>query len=300
MSARLTISRRWAFGSSQGRGFTDQDKAGAPPVVIVNETIARKHWPNGRRDRQTHSLLRSTGKSAVDGGRRRDEGRQARTEHCQSRPNTTCRTRRMYGVRWCWSRRRRPIPASLAGALRQQVWAIDKDQPVFDVRTMEEVRSISVALYSFSSVMLGDLCGRGVVACVGWNLRRDGVRRDAAHAGDWNSHGARRTRARRFEAGGQTRDEARAVRNRDRIGWVVGAHSFHEGLLFGVEPTDLLTFSVVSVCLAGGRVYRVLPAGAPRDEGRSARGAEIRIKVLPIEVAVNGNKNWQLAIGNWK
>ena len=35
----------------KGRGFTDQDKAGAPPVVIVNETLARKHWPNEDRDR---------------------------------------------------------------------------------------------------------------------------------------------------------------------------------------------------------------------------------------------------------
>ena len=39
------------------------------------------------------------------------------------------------------------------------MWAIDKDQPVFDVRTMEEVRSISVALYSFSSVMLAIFAG---------------------------------------------------------------------------------------------------------------------------------------------
>src|SRR5215216_4200261 len=29
----------------KGRTFTDQDKAGATPVVIVNETLARKHWP---------------------------------------------------------------------------------------------------------------------------------------------------------------------------------------------------------------------------------------------------------------
>src|SRR6185295_390963 len=30
----------------KGRGFTEQDKAGTPPVVIVNETLARKYWPN--------------------------------------------------------------------------------------------------------------------------------------------------------------------------------------------------------------------------------------------------------------
>src|SRR5829696_2040409 len=30
----------------RGRGFTDRDKAGAPPVAVVNETLARKHWPD--------------------------------------------------------------------------------------------------------------------------------------------------------------------------------------------------------------------------------------------------------------
>ncbi len=46
-------------------------------------------------------------------------------------------------------------PASLAGSIRQQVWAIDKDQPVFDVRTMKEVRSMAASMYSFKSVMIG-------------------------------------------------------------------------------------------------------------------------------------------------
>ena len=44
----------------KGRGFTEQDKAGAPPVIIVNETLARKYWPNtdpiGKRMRYTGPL----------------------------------------------------------------------------------------------------------------------------------------------------------------------------------------------------------------------------------------------------
>src|SRR5260370_28584447 len=30
----------------KGRAFTDQDSAAAPPVVIVNATLARRNWPN--------------------------------------------------------------------------------------------------------------------------------------------------------------------------------------------------------------------------------------------------------------
>ena len=29
----------------KGRAFTDQDKAGSTPVIIVNETMAEKYWP---------------------------------------------------------------------------------------------------------------------------------------------------------------------------------------------------------------------------------------------------------------
>jgi predicted permease len=44
----------------RGRAFTEQDKAGAPLVIIVNETLARKYWPDtdplGKRMRYTGPL----------------------------------------------------------------------------------------------------------------------------------------------------------------------------------------------------------------------------------------------------
>lgn len=32
---------------SEGRGFTAEDRGDAPPVMVINETLARRHWPNG-------------------------------------------------------------------------------------------------------------------------------------------------------------------------------------------------------------------------------------------------------------
>ena len=36
----------------RGRGFTERDDLGAPGVVIVSESVARRLWPRGRCRRQ--------------------------------------------------------------------------------------------------------------------------------------------------------------------------------------------------------------------------------------------------------
>jgi putative ABC transport system permease protein len=45
-------------------------------------------------------------------------------------------------------------PLSLAGAVRDQVWALNKDQPVFNVRTMEQMVSESIAPRRFSALLM--------------------------------------------------------------------------------------------------------------------------------------------------
>src|SRR6185503_17063274 len=140
-------------------------------------------------------------------------------------------------------------PSSLAGALRQQVWAIDKDQPVFDVKTMYEVRSSSVALYSFSSVMLGIFAGVALVlSAVGiYGVMAFAVTQRTQEIGI------------RMALGARTEDVLGLVVKHGMklalIGIVLGLAGswaltrFIEKLLVGVEATDLLTFSLVSLCL---------------------------------------------------
>src|SRR2546429_9602765 len=51
--------------------------------------------------------------------------------------------------------RRGAEPVSLATALRNAVWAVDKDQPVSNIDTMEHIVAAPVARQRFSTMLLG-------------------------------------------------------------------------------------------------------------------------------------------------
>ncbi|HSL55802.1 MAG TPA: ABC transporter permease [Pyrinomonadaceae bacterium] len=232
----------------RGRAFTEQDKAGAPPVVIVNETLARKHWPGqdplGRRIRFYGPLEKAPWMEVV--GVIKDVKHELNIPvtpeyylpHAQDPWNAMILVARTT-----------VDPASLSAGLRQQVWAIDKDQPVFDVKTMQEVRSISVAIYSFSSVMLAIFAGVALVlAAVGiYGVMAFAVTQRTQEIGIRMALGARRA------------DVLKLVVKHGMklalLGMVIGLAGswvltrFIAKLLVGVQPTDLLTFSLVSVCL---------------------------------------------------
>ena len=233
---------------TRGRAFTEQDKAGALPVVMINEAFVRKHWPNenpiGKRIRFYGPLDRAPWMEVV--------GVIEDVKHDLNLPVTP----EFYlpHAQDPWNSmvlvaRTSVDPASLAGALRQQVWAIDKDQPVFDVRTMQEVRSGSVVLYSFSSVMLG------IFAVVALVLAAIGIYGVMAFAVTQRTQEI----GIRMALGARTADVLKLVVKHGMklalLGIVIGLAGswaltrFIAKLLVGVQPTDLLTFSVVSLCL---------------------------------------------------
>ncbi len=227
--------------------FTDQDKAGAQPVVIVNETLARKYWPDqeaiGKRirldDGDSAPWLEIVGVS-------KDVRHELTIEVTPEfyLPHAQDGWRSMVLVA-----RTTVDPASLAGSIRQNVWAIDKDQPVFDVRTMQEVRSLSVGLQQFNSVMIG------IFAVVALLLASIGIYGVMAFAVTQRTHEI----GIRMALGARTTDVLKMVVGNGMklafLGLAIGLVAswlltrFISSLLFGVEPTDPLTFSVVSLCL---------------------------------------------------
>ena len=232
----------------KGRAFTEQDKADAPPVVIVNETLAQRFWPNqdpiNKRMRFTGPLEKNPWIQVV--------GVVKDVKHDLSLPMSSDYYLPQNQDTWSSMvlvAKTKTEPTSMAASIRQQVWAIDKDEPVFDVRTMQQVRALSVALYSFSSVTLT------IFAAVALILSAVGIYGVMAYVVTQRTHEI----GIRMALGARSRDVLRLVVRHGMtlalIGVGVGLGGawaltrFMSSLLVGVSPTDAVTLSAVSLCL---------------------------------------------------
>src|SRR5205807_5111174 len=229
----------------KGRAFTDQDSAAAPPVVIINETLARKYWPNtdpiDKRMRYPGPLDKYPWMQVV--------GVVQDVKHEMNLPVTS----EFYlpHAQDAWQSmvlvaKTKVDPAAMAAPIRAQVWSIDKDQPVFDVHTMREVQAISLALYSFSSIMLSIFGGVALLlAAIGiYGVMSYAVTQRTQEIGIRMALGARAADVLKL-----------VVRNGmwlAVVGAVVGLAGAYAltrllaSLLFGVTPTDSFTFLTVT------------------------------------------------------
>jgi putative ABC transport system permease protein len=128
----------------RGRGFDERDRKDGPGVIIVNETLARRFFPNeGAIGKQL---------SVADGGTpavREIIGVVADTRHEQlaDAPNPEI-YRPFAQADWPFAGiavRTSGDPLSLAAAVRNAIWSVDKEQPIDDVTTLDERAAASMA-----------------------------------------------------------------------------------------------------------------------------------------------------------
>ncbi|HEV3468003.1 MAG TPA: ABC transporter permease, partial [Pyrinomonadaceae bacterium] len=148
-----------------GRAFGPQDTAEAPPVVIVNEGLARRFWPEGgalgKRIRTDPSRPWMTVVGVV--GEVRHYGLETAPTMQLYLPHRQVPSQVMTLVVRCAG-----DPAALAAAVREQVWAVDKDQPVYNVRTMEQLLGESLAQRRFTMLLVAVFAGAALLlAAVG-------------------------------------------------------------------------------------------------------------------------------------
>ncbi len=143
----------------RGRFFTEHDDASAPLVTIINEAMAKKYWPNeealGKRitfddPRKDPKWVMIVG--VVGSIRHRALDVDPQPEYY--RPVAQWPQRQLI-----LTVRSAQNPRSLASTVRREIQAIDPDQPVASVRTLEAVAAESIAPRRISMVLLGAFAG---------------------------------------------------------------------------------------------------------------------------------------------
>jgi len=142
-------------------------------------------------------------------------------------------------------------PNQLIAAVRQQVKALDPDQPIYSVRTMDDIRAESVAPERLNLTLLSIFAGIALVLAV------VGIYGVMSYTVTQRTHEI----GIRMAIGAQPRDVFRMVIGQGMmlalIGVVcglIGAFGLTRlmaSMLFGIEPTDPMTFAAIAVLLTG-------------------------------------------------
>ena len=144
----------------RGRSLNETDKAGAPPVVVINQTMARELFPNtepvGKRIRMGVTAPWSTVVGVIGdvrhSGLESPPAPEMYTSYLQGPPTNPFIVIRTSGD-----------PSALAATVRGELRALDKGIAAYDVRPMAQVRSESVGQRRFVLLLVGAF---GVLALV--------------------------------------------------------------------------------------------------------------------------------------
>jgi putative ABC transport system permease protein len=148
----------------KGRDFTADDmQPGAAPVAVINERMAARYWPNedplGRRI--TLGLPRPDNPLITIVGIAKDVPHRA----VDSKPEPDWYASRLVAPqRHRYVFVRSALPAStLTAAIRKTVAAIDPQQPLTSVKTMDQVISTTTAPRRLNALLLGVFAGIALV-----------------------------------------------------------------------------------------------------------------------------------------
>ena len=237
-----------------GRPFTQQDDQDHSGVAIVNEAFARQYLPQGKAlgqriqpvlPAQIWNNERLTSFEVVGIVRNvKSAGWNAESEPTYYLPATQAPFQAMTILV-----RTRNDPATLVSALRNAVQTIDPTQPVTNIRTLDQIVSDSIAQPRLNMLLMGLFGGLALIlAAVGiYGLLSYAVTERTREIGT------------RMALGAQVPDVLRLVLKQGMtlalIGEVIGLVGAFaltrviRGLLFGVAPTDAMTFIAVAAVL---------------------------------------------------
>jgi putative ABC transport system permease protein len=147
----------------KGRTFAETDNANAPGAAIVNETAARRFWPNeeplGKRFKRGKPDSQSPWMTVV--------GLVAPVSHTSlqvaSQPEVYLPFQQNPGLNLTLVVRTKSDPRAFAGAVRREVSALDNNLPVSNIKFMDEIIGKSVAQPRVYALLLGIFGGLALI-----------------------------------------------------------------------------------------------------------------------------------------
>ena len=246
----------------QGRLFTDQDGPSSQRVVVVNESFVRRFFPSGNAlgtrvtfdDPGNPQAPWSTIVGVVADTRRGGLAREPWAEVYF--PMSQAPDSRIFALV-----RTSGDPLSLARAAQAAVWAIDRDQPITSVRTVDAILASSQANRRFTTYLLGIFSMVALVlAAIGiYGVMAYSTAQRSQEIGIRMALGASKAVVLRMVL-----IEGLAIA---AVGLVIGVTAaftlsgYLSSLLFGVGARDPITFVVIPLGLLGiAAIATLIPA----------------------------------------
>jgi len=233
-----------------GRMITDQDTKESPNVALINRTMAAQLWPNqdplGKRIKfpgsdknpQPWRTIVGTVSDVSQYALDKTPPMQIYLPHTQfptSFNSIVVRTQNE--------------PTAMIGAIRREIQAVDKDQAVFNVTTLEQLMGDSILIRRFFMLLLL------VFAALALILAAVGIYGVMSYVASQRTYEI----GIRMALGAQSRDVLKLIIGNGMALTLIGVGAglagafaltrLMAGLLFGVSATDAITFLSVSVGL---------------------------------------------------
>lgn len=231
----------------EGRAFNDFDRMESAPVVIIDQNLAKRYFPDGRVLGRRISFNEGWRTIVGVAGNLKFSGNlYTEGEDAIYLPDSQSPYSGMFVFV-----RTNTNPATKVSEVRNAIWSIDRDLPIAKVRTMNEVLGESVAqprlymtLLIIFAVIALILASIGIYGVISYSVAQRG-----------HEIGLR------MALGAQRGNILRLVLAQGLklviIGIAIGLFCAYvgtrviTGLLYGISPTDLLTFVAVPVFLTG-------------------------------------------------